>query len=488
MQEQREYLDAYWDGADVEVEGDAEVQQAVRFALFHVIQAGARAEQRPIPAKGLTGPGYDGHTFWDTESFVLPVLTFTEPRAVADALEWRRSTLPLAIERARQLGLEGAAFPWRTINGEECSGYWPAGTAAFHIGADIAYAVDSYLDATEDDEFERTAGLELLVQTARLFRSLGHHDSAGNFRIDGVTGPDEYSAIADNNVYTNLMVQRCFRAAAGAVGRHPKGALQLDVTAEEAAGWRDAADDVVIPYDERLGVHMQSEEFTEHARWDFEHTDADEYPLLLHVPYFDLYRKQVVKQADLVLAMHLCDDAFTADERRRNFAYYEELTVRDSSLSAATQAVVAAEVGQLELAHDYLGETALIDLRDRQHNTGDGLHLATLAGTWTALVAGFGGLRTRQGRLSFAPRLPAAITRLTFRVRYRGRLLMLAVNAGDTEYRLLDGEPLEVGHHGEPVTVAAEASRRANPAVVAGPRPSQPAGREPTPRAHRPGA
>ncbi len=342
LKDQREYLDEYWAGADVEVEGDAEVQQAVRFALFHVIQAGARAEQRPIPAKGLTGPGYDGHTFWDTETFVLPVLTYTEPRAVADVLRWRRSTLPLAIERARQLGLEGGAFPWRTINGEECSGYWPAGTAAFHIGADIANAVQAYVDATEDDEFERTTGLEILVQTARLYRSLGHHDSLGSFRIDGVTGPDEYSAIADNNVFTNLMVQRCLRAAADAVAHHPKHAAQLGATIEEAAGWRDAAEDIFIPYDERLGVHPQSEEFTEHARWDFEHTAGDQYPLFLHFPYFDLYRKQVVKQADLVLALHLCGESFTSEQSARDFAYYEELTVRDSSLSAATQAVVAA--------------------------------------------------------------------------------------------------------------------------------------------------
>ena len=218
---QRAYLDDFWDGADVELDGDPELQQAMRFALFHTLQAGARAEQRAIPAKGLTGPGYDGHTFWDTELFILPVLTYTAPDAAADALRWRHSTLDLARERASQLGLAGAAFPWRTIRGQECSGYWPAGTAAFHINADIADAVIRYQSATGDEAFEREVGLEMLVETARLWRSLGHHDAEGRFRIDGVTGPDEYSAIADNNVYTNLMAQRNLRAAAEAVARHP---------------------------------------------------------------------------------------------------------------------------------------------------------------------------------------------------------------------------------------------------------------------------
>ncbi|HET6952614.1 MAG TPA: glycoside hydrolase family 65 protein, partial [Acidimicrobiales bacterium] len=303
LAEQRAYLDAFWEHGDVEIEGDAEVQQAVRVAMFHILQAGARAEQRPIPSKGLTGPGYDGHTFWDTETFVLPVLIHTKPDVAADALRWRKLTMPEAMERARELGLEGAAFPWRTIRGRESSGYWPASTCAFHINADIADAVVRYTDATEDVDFERDVGIDLLVQTARLWRSVGHHDTDGAYRIDGVTGPDEYSAVADNNVFTNLMARSNLRHAADAVARHPQRAEELEVSTEEAASWRDAADAMVVPYDEKLGVHPQSEGFTHHATWDFKHTAPEQYPLLLHFPYFDLYRKQVVKQADLVLAL-----------------------------------------------------------------------------------------------------------------------------------------------------------------------------------------
>ncbi|HLG61038.1 MAG TPA: glycoside hydrolase family 65 protein [Ktedonosporobacter sp.] len=483
LAEQRAYMDDFWQHADVEIEGDPEIQQAVRFALFHVLQAGARGEHRPIPAKGLTGPGYDGHTFWDTETFVLPVLTLTLPHAAADALRWRYATLPHAKERAQQLGLRGAAFPWRTIAGEECSGYWPASTAAFHINADIAHAVTRYVGSTNDTEFEKGTGLSLLVETARLWHSLGYHDAAGCFRIDGVTGPDEYSAIADNNVFTNLMAQHNLRSAAAAVKRHPQEAEQLGVNADEVAAWLKAAEKMVIPYDERLGVTPQDETFTEHEVWDFAGTKPDQYPLFLHFHYFNLYRKQVVKQADLVLAMQLCSDAFTAEQKARNFAYYEPLTVRDSSLSASTQAVMAAEVGQLQLAYDYLGEAVLMDLDDLEHNTRDGLHIASLAGAWTALVAGFGGLRSHDSTISFAPRLPEGIRRLAFHIMFRDRHLHVEITAERAIYRLLDGSPLKTWHHGDEITLSQdEAVSRSIPPIQAGPRPSQPPGREPTPR------
>jgi alpha,alpha-trehalose phosphorylase len=476
---QRAFLDEFWECADVEVEGDDEIQQALRFALFHVLQAGARAEGRAIPAKGLTGPGYDGHAFWDSETFALPLLTYTLPKAAADALRWRHGILGLARERARLLGLEGAAFPWRTIHGEECSGYWPAGTAAFHVNADIADAVIRYLAVTGDAGFEREAGLELLVETARVWLSLGHHDGRGGFRIDGVTGPDEYSALGDNNVYTNLMAQRNLRAAAEAVGRDQVRAAELGVHPGEPAAWLEAAIAMVIPDDPTLGVHPQSEGFTLHAGWDFGATPPDHYPLLLHYPYFDLYRKQVVKQADLVLALHLCGDSFTAEEKLRDFEYYEPLTVRDSSLSASTQAVVAAEVGHVELAYAYLVEAALVDLRDLQRNTRDGVHIAALAGAWGAAVAGLGGMRDHGGRLTFAPRLPAAITALTFRLGFRGRRLRVEVGRGEATYRVVSGEPLALAHHGEPFTAAAEPVTLPIPPAPERPAPRQPPGREP---------
>ncbi len=477
-QAQRGYLDDYWRRADVELDGDAALQQALRFALFHTLQAGARAERRGIPAKGLTGTGYDGHSFWDMETFVLPALTFTAPDAAGDALRWRQSVLDLARERAREIGRAGAAFPWRTIRGQECSGYWPAGTAAFHVSAAVADAVRRYRWATGDADFERDVGLELLVETARLWRSLGHHDAHGGFRIDGVTGPDEYTAVTDNNVYTNLMAARNLVEAADAAARHPDAAAALDVDEEEMASWRDAAHSIAVPYDEELGVHPQCDGFTRRRHWDFEATRPDQYPLLLNFPYYELYRSQVVKQADLVLALYLCGDRFEDDQKARDFAYYEAITVRDSSLSASTQAIVAAEVGHLELAYDYFGETALIDLRDLDENTRQGIHIAAMGATWLVAVAGFGGMRDYGEELSFAPRLPSRLTRLAFRVSYQGRCVRVEVNQQEARYELLGkGDPVELMHHGERVTVE-PGSPQTHPIPRAPNRqaPSQPAG------------
>jgi alpha,alpha-trehalose phosphorylase len=328
--------------------------------------------------------------------------------------------------------------------------------------------------------------MDILVETARLWRGLGHHDREGQFRIDGVTGPDEYSALGDNNVYTNLMAQQNLEAAASAVERHQDEAAALNVGSEEAADWRSVAAAIRIPYDEHLGVHPQAEQFTEHQVWDFAATGPDEYPMLLHFPYFDLYRKQVVKQADLVLALHLRGDAFDDEQKARDFAYYERLTVRDSSLSAATQSVIAAEVGHLDLAYDYLAEAALIDLRDLDHDTRNGLHIAALAGGWTALVAGFGGLRRQQGTLGFAPRLPDAITRIGFNLYYRDRRLHVAATAKEATYTLHDGDPIDFLHYGKPFTLTTDdVVRRRIPKPPTRPRPTQPHGREPARRRAR---
>jgi alpha,alpha-trehalose phosphorylase len=477
LQQQREALDEFWFGADVEVEGDPVLQQAVRFGLFHVLQASARTERRAIAAKGLTGPGYDGHAFWDTEGFVLPVLTATMPNAARDALLWRYTTLDKARDRAQTLGLKGAAFPWRTIAGDECSAYWPAGTAAFHVNADIAYAVERYRAATADEEFDRTVGTELLVETARLWISLGHHDRHGVWHIDGVTGPDEYSAVADDNVFTNLMAARNLRAAAAACERHPQRGMELGVDNEELEAWRDAAASAAVPYDETLKVHSQAAGFTHYREFDARNA---KYPLLLHVPYAVLYATQVVKQADLLLAMHWCGDDFSAEDKARNVDYYERRTVRDSSLSACTQAVMCAEVGHLDLAHAYATEAALIDLRDLQENGRDGLHMASLAGAWAALVEGFGGLRERDSQLCFDPALPNGITRLCFHLRWRGVRLRTEVFPAEVSFTA-EGGDLTVYLAGEEVVVASGETRimPLTPRKALLPPPTQPAGRAP---------
>jgi alpha,alpha-trehalose phosphorylase len=481
---QREYLADVWERADIQLDGDPALQQAVRFALFHVIQAAARAELRAIPAKGLSGNGYDGHTFWDMDAYTLPVLTYSSPNAARDALLWRHSTLDLAKARAKELGLKGATFPWRTIRGQECSAYWPAGTAAFHINGDVADAVRRYLFATDDLEFETGPALELLVNTARLWRSLGHHDAQGGFRIERVTGPDEYSALVDNNTFTNLLAARNMQVAADLAVRHMRHATDLGVTEEEVASWRDAAAAIVVPFDPHARITQQCNGFTRLRPWDFDNTPPEDYPLLLHHHNYILYSSRVVKQADLVFAIYLFGDRWDEEQKARDFAFYESVTVRDSSLSAAIQGVVAAEVGHLDLALEYLTETAFIDLRDLAFNTRDGLHLAALSGVWHVVVAGFGGMRDHGDTLIFAPRLPPRLTRLGFGVLYHGRRLRVEVRAEHATYELIDGDPLQLIHHGERVTVApGEPLTCPIPPAPTPPPPHFPAGRVPGLRA-----
>jgi alpha,alpha-trehalose phosphorylase len=338
---------------------------------------------------------------------------------------------------------------------------------------------------TNDTAFERDYGLELLVETARLWISIGFHDDVdGHFHLDGVTGPDEYTALVDDNIYTNLMARLNLRGAADAAQRWPDQAASMNVSADEITAWRAAAAAVAIPYDDIRQVHKQDVDFTDHEVWDFEESArTGGYPLLLNEPYFHIYRKQVIKQADLILAMHWCGDMFTLEEKARAYLYYEALTTRDSSLSACTQAVVGAAVGQLELAADYLAEAAFVDLHDLAHNTRDGLHIASLAGTWLAIVAGFGGMRDHDGQLSFHPQLAPLWTRVSFGVHWRDTRIRVTVSGGQATYELADGADccVELLHCSEPFTL-----RTGEPVVLPvhqikplTPRPTQPAGRAP---------
>jgi trehalose/maltose hydrolase-like predicted phosphorylase len=311
--------------------------------------------------------------------------------------------------------------------------------------------------------------------------SLGHRDRHGVWHLAGVTGPDEYTAVVTDNVFTNLMAAHNLRIAAEACLRHPVRASDRGVSTEETVMWRDAAAAVHIPFDEELGVHEQCAGFTTLREWKF--AENTEYPLLLHEPYVRLYPAQVIKQADLVLAMHWQGHAFTPEQKAHNVDYYERRTTRDSSLSACTQAVMCAEVGHLELAHDYAYEAALIDLRDLHRNTRDGLHMASLAGAWTAWVAGFGGLRDDQGVLAFAPQLPADVTRLRFRLRWRNFRLIVDVTRDEVAYTLRDGPDgsLTIRHDGEDLELTTE-SPTTVPVVKRQPLldpPQQPPGREP---------
>jgi alpha,alpha-trehalose phosphorylase len=477
---QRAALDELWATADVEVDGDPELQQALRYTVFQLFSSAACISGAPVGAKGLTGIGYSGHTFWDVEGFVVPALTLLRPDAAARLLRWRAATLDLARERAGTLGLAGACFAWRTISGREVSAYWPASTAAMHVNADIARAFWLYQNVTGRD-LDSLGGLAVLVETARLWMSIGHEDAAGGWHLFGMTGPDEYTGVVDDNVFTNLMARANLRRAAEACERLPERASELGVHSAETAAWRSAAEAVHVPWDERVRVHPMNDNFTTYREWPFE-DERDHYPVQEHHHYADFYRRQVLKQADLVQALWWCRDEFTAEEVARDLDYYEARTVRDSSLSAAVQAVVCAQAQHPDLALRYLREAALVDLRDVRGDTPNGLHLAAVGGTWLAFVAGLGGLREDHEDLEIAPLLPSSLSRTAYSVTWRGSLLRIETTCEGTTVTLVrGGEPVTVVVDGAPLSVTAAAPVHAplrDPTPLLD-EPRQPVGREP---------
>ncbi len=461
---QRAELDGFWERADVVLDGPARFQQAIRWNLFQLHQASARAETTGIPAKGLTGQAYEGHYFWDTEIYVTPFLTYTEPRITRNLLRFREAMLPHARNRAAELSERGALFPWRTINGEEASSYYAAGTAQYHINADIAYALRKYVDVRGDHGILADLGAEILVSTARMWAGLGFFNPVDDrFHIHGVTGPDEYTTVVNDNLFTNLMARRNLRDAVDVVEwlqtEHPATfaalAGRLELTTDEVDGWRRCAEAMYVPFDAERGIHPQDESFLEKEAWDFAATPIDRYPLLLHYHPLVIYRHQVIKQADVVLAMFLLGDEFSIEQKRRNFDHYDPITTGDSSLSACVQAIMAAEIGYEALAEEYFRYALLMDLADVNANVVDGVHVASTGGVWMALVYGFGGMRDHGGQLSFDPRLPTGWRSLAFTLRFRGRTLRVTLAGTRLTLLLADGEPLEVTVRDEPVTLHA---------------------------------
>jgi len=462
---QREYLDGFWARSDVRIAGHDDLQQATRWCLFQIAQAAARADGWGVPAKGLTGQGYGGHYFWDTEVYVLPFLTYTTPLWARNALRMRTQMLPAARRRAAQLNEAGALFPWRTINGEEASAYYAAGTAQYHINADVSYALSKYVRATEDLEFLQREGVDVLVETARLWATLGFwRASEGDetFHIHGVTGPDEYTTVVNDNLYTNVMARYNLRAAGRVVREMAQTAPdayrllvdRVNLDPGEPEAWERAADAMIIPFDETFGIHPQDSLFLQREVWDLEHTPKEQRPLLLHFHPLVIYRFQVLKQADVVLALFLQGNHFSPEQKLADFDYYDPLTTGDSTLSAVVQSILAAEVGYRDLAYEYFEHAVYVDLADLHNNTADGVHVASAGGVWTALVCGFGGMRDHFGELSFDPRLPADWPELSFPLLWHGSQLRIRVRQDSFHASLDSGDPVTFHVRGKEVTVA----------------------------------
>jgi alpha,alpha-trehalose phosphorylase len=476
LAEQRAWLDRFWARTDIAVDGDDAAQQAIRWNMFQMAQASAQVGERGIAAKAVTASGYDGHYFWDTEIYMVPLLAYTNPDAARDLLHFRHRILPKARQRAIEMSQRGALYPWRTINGEEASAYYPAGTAQYHIDADIAHAIDRYVTATGDTEFLWGEGAEMLVELARLFADLGFYDQADPpmFHIHGVTGPDEYTAVVDDNVYTNVMARFTLRFAADVVTRlrsedldsHRSLVAATGLADDEIAEWTRAADSMCVLYDAGLGINPQDDAFLGHEAWDWEGTPDDKYPLLLNFHPLVIYRHQVLKQADVVLAMFLRGDEFAPDVQRRNFDYYDPISTGDSSLSACVQSVMAAEVGHADLAMRYFRQSLYLDIADTHGNTVDGAHLANVGGVWACLVNGFAGVRDLGTHVRIAPRLPADWQGIRFSLHRRGGDIAIAVDSTGATVTVESGEPVPILADGVITEVAAGGSLRITKALV----------------------
>jgi alpha,alpha-trehalose phosphorylase len=469
--EQRRRLAAFWDKADIEIEGDDALSQGLHFNLYHLFQSIGRDGRTNIAAKGLTGEGYEGHSFWDTEIYIQPVFLRTMPELARAVIAHRIGYLDKARARARDLGhARGALYPWRTITGEECSSYFPAGTAQYHINADIAFAMKQYVEATGDRSLLIDGGAEALFETARIWADLAHLE-AGAYHIDEVTGPDEYTALVNNNFYTNVMAKTHLAFAAEvatslkseAPDTLAKIIAAIGLSWEEVALWTDISERMRLAYDEARGIHAQDDAFLKRKVWDFAATPAENYPLLLHYHPLVIYRHQVCKQADVVLGLFLRGDLFGKAVKRRDFDYYEAITTHDSSLSSCIHSIIAAEVGLGERAYDFFMDTARMDIDNTHGNTFHGVHTAAMGGTWMSVVHGFAGLRTVNGELHFAPTLPAAWSRYRFRLVDHGRTLEIAVSADGASFRLVEGEAIRLFHRGEPIDLTRDAPTRTLP-------------------------
>jgi alpha,alpha-trehalose phosphorylase len=470
---QQEFMDDFWHRSDVRITGlskspngrsDVEIQQAVRFNLFHVLQASARAENTGVAAKGLTGSAYEGQYFWDAEIYIMPFLIYTAPRVAKNMLTFRYRMLDQAKKRARALGMKGAMFPWRTINGEEASAYYAAGTAQYHINADIMYAMRKYVNATGDQEFLIDYGAEMLVQTARMWNDLGFFSEkkGGKFCINGVTGPDEYNTVVDNNLFTNLMARENLRYAVQTLEWLREKDIRsfetlirrVHLEPGEIEDWKNSAENMFIPHDEILGINPQDDSFLNKEPWDFENTPHDKYPLLLFFHPLTIYRHRVIKQADVVLAMLLLRKEFSLEQKKRNFQFYDPLTTGDSSLSSCIQSILALEIGEYEKATRYARAALLMDLADVGGNVKDGCHIASMGGVWMIFAYGIAGMQDYNGILNFHPRnIPDTELSIRFPLTYRGQLFVVDIENKRAKYSLMEGEGLTLQHYDEEFTL-----------------------------------
>lgn len=453
-QAQEAYLKDFWEHSAIEIKGDEELNLSLHYNLYGLIQSAGKDSFCSIGAKGLSGEGYEGHYFWDTEMYIVPFFSLGKPEIAKKLLEYRYYILDGARDNARRMGHEkGALYPWRTINGKECSYYYPSGGAQYHINGDIAYAIVQYYLITGDWDFILEKGAEIILETARVWYDLGNFYK-GQFQIHCVTGPDEYTCVVNNNYYTNVTAKHNLLWACKIYRRlKESGCLnrleeKIGIKEEEILGFQKAAEAMYLPYDQQIDINPQDDSFLSKKVWDLATIPKGQGPLMQHHFLYHIYRYQVCKQADTVLAHFLFEDEQALSTMRNSFEYYEKITTHDSSLSRCIFGIMASKLGMKEKAYEYFDFSSKMDVNNSQGNTKDGIHTANMGGTYMGIVYGFLGLRVKENGFFFEPSLPDEWESIMLRINLRGRLIQIELDKDNCTFRRLNGEPLEIYIYG----------------------------------------
>lgn len=452
-----------WEQSDIEIKGDEAAQQGIRFNLYQLFSTYYGKDSRlNIGPKGFTGEKYGGATYWDTEAFCLPVyLGTTKPEVSRQLLMYRYQQLPGAYHNAREQGLAGALYPMVTFNGIECHNEWEITFEEIHRNGDIAFAIYNYTRYTGDTSYVLHEGSEVLMAIARFWADRVHFSQRHQqYMIHGVTGADEYQNNVDNNWYTNSIARWCLQYALDILEQvDEQQAAKLAVSPEEKAQWQDIVERMYLPYDEDLDIFVQHDGFLDKAIVLDENNNPinqlspSERPINQHWSWDKILRSPYIKQADVLQQMWYFIDEFTEEEKKRNFDFYEPLTVHESSLSASIYSIMAADVHYEDKAVEMYERTARLDLDNYNNDTEDGLHITSMSGSWLAIVQGFAGMRIRNNRLHFDPFLPQKWEGYTFRIFFRDRLIEVEVDAQQTNLRLIKGESIEVDLAGDVIVL-----------------------------------
>lgn len=462
LEEQKKAWGKIWDMSDITIQGDVKAQQGIRFNIFQLNQTYTGTDSRlNIGPKGFTGEKYGGSTYWDTEAYCLPFYMATKNQEVArQLLKYRYDHLGKAIENAEKLGFQNGAalYPMVTMNGEECHNEWEITFEEIHRNAAIAFAIFNYVRYTGDDRYIPQMGLEVLIGIARFWQQRAHWSTEKQkYVILGVTGPNEYENNVNNNWYTNFMAQWCLvyaleqleRVGTDFPGDHQRIMERTGLLAKETLQWRNLADAMYLPFNDTLGIYLQQDGFLDKELIPAQDLDPGERPINQHWSWDRILRSPYIKQADVLQGFYFFGERFSREELERHFDYYESFTLHESSLSPCVHAVLAAQLGRMDQAYGFYLRTSRLDLDDYNKEVEEGLHITSMAGTWISIVEGFGGMRVKEGRLDFAPKIPGGWDSYSFKINFRSRVIKVLVTQVGADIQLEKGDALEITVNGK---------------------------------------